>query len=382
MTATEKIKSVMDRFIAADMETGAAAVIMKDGRELARCSCGMADVENNKPFTEDTICRAFSCTKVATGTAAMQLLERGLIELDNPVEWYIPEFSGAVYIKDGEPVKASRAVTLRDLLDMTSGVAYPGESSGKMNEVWWEAEHSYRDGRQISTMEFAKKAGACPLMFEPGEQWQYGASADIFGAVAEAVTGQRYGDYLRENIFQPLGMSDTAFYVPEDKLDRLAVFYEGSGAERHKLSWINLAIFDYTSDPKFQSGGAGLFTTASDYSKLGAALSNGEYNGVQILGRKTIDFMRRNALTQSQRVTFDWDSCRGFGYANFCRTLEDPNAASMIATPGSFGWDGWSGTYILNDPEERMSVIVFVQRAGAGTTSLSKAVVNTAYSCI
>lgn len=386
MTTTESIKNVMDRFIDNGMETGAAAVIMKDGKELARYSCGLADAEKNIPFTEDTICRAFSCSKVATGAAAMQLLERGMIELDNHLEWYIPEFAGARYVRDGKDIPVSRPVTLRDLLNMTSGIAYPGapqEGIDGMNEVWGEADSSYRSGKQITTMEFAKKAGKCPLMFDAGAEWQYGASADIFGAVVEAVTGKRYGDYLRENIFEPLGMNDTAFYVPEDKLDRLAVFYEGTGKDRHVLPWVNLAIFDYTEDPAFQSGGAGIFTTASDYSKLAAALSNGgEYNGAKILGRKTIDFMRRNALTEQQRVTFNWDSCHGFGYANFCRTLEEPNAASITASPGSFGWDGWSGTYILNDPAERMSVVMFIQRAGAGTTSLAKAVINVAYSCI
>lgn len=385
MTAKDKISEVMNRFIDSGVETGAAAVIMKDGRELARYSCGLADAENGIPFTEDTICRAFSCSKVATGTAAMQLLERGLIELDNPLEWYIPSFAGAKYIRGGKEIPASHPITLREVLDMTSGIPYPGdqrEGIGGMNDLWGDLDKSYRDGRQLTTMEFADRAGRCALMFDPGSQWEYGSSADIFGAVVEAVTHRRYGDYLRENIFEPLGMKDTAFYVPEDKLDRLAVFYEDSGERRHKLDWVNLCIYDYTSDPAFQSGGAGIFTTAADYAKLGAALSNGEYNGVRILGRKTIDFMRRNALTPDQRKTFNWDSCRGYGYANFCRTLEDPNAASLIASPGAFGWDGWSGTYILNDPAERMSVIVFLQRAGAGTTSLAKAVVNAAYSAI
>ncbi len=386
MNINERLKTAVDRFVSVENgEAGAAAIIMKDGKELARYSCGFSDIEKGTPFTEDTICRAFSCSKVATGTAAMQLLERGLIELDNHLEWYIPEFSGAHYIRNGEKIPVSRPVTLRDLLNMTSGIAYPGtpqEGIDGMNQLWGEAENSYREGKQITTMEFAKKAGKCPLMFDTGAEWQYGASADIFGAVVEAVTGQRFGDYLRENIFAPLGMEDTGFFVPAEKRDRLGVFYEGAGADRHKLGWINLAIFDYEKEPAFQSGGAGLFTTAADYSKLAAALSNGEYNSVKILGGKTIDFMRQNAITAEQKKTFNWDSCRGYGYANFCRTLEDRNAAGTIATPGAFGWDGWSGTYILNDPDERMSAVLFIQRAGAGTTSLAKAVVNAAYSCI
>ncbi len=386
MDINERLKTVLDRFVSVESgEAGAAAVVMKDGSELARCSCGFSDVEKGVPFTENTICRAFSCSKVATGVAVMQLLERGDIELDNRLEWYIPEFSGARYIRGGKEIPISRPITIRDLLDMTSGIAYPGsprEGIEAMNDLWGEAENSYREGKQITTLEFAKKAGGCPVMFDAGAEWEYGASADILGAVIEVVSGKHFGDHMRENIFEPLGMNDTAFYVPKDKLDRLGLFYDGFGSDRKILEWVNLAIFDYTEDPAFQSGGAGLFTTAADYAKLGAALSNGEYNGVKILGRKTIDFMRKNALTPEQRKTFNWDSCRGFGYGNLCRTLEDGNAASLIASRGAFGWDGWSGTYILNDPDERMSVVMFIQRAGAGTSSLAKAVVNAAYSCI
>lgn len=384
MIDEKRIQQVLDRFVDSGAETGAAAVVTVDGKEAARCESGYADVENNVKFTANTICRAFSCSKVATGVAAMQLLERELIELDNPVEWYIPEFAGAGYMRGVEKIAVSRPVTLRDLLDMTSGVPYPGGGEGiePTNILWGELDESYKNGKQLTTREFAARAGACPLMFDAGKKWMYGASADVFGAVVEAVTGMRYGDYLRENIFAPLGMNDTAFYVPKDKSDRLAVFYEGAGAERHVLDWVNLCIYDYVKDPAFQSGGAGIFSTAADYSKLGAALSNGECGGISVLGRKTIDFMRQNALTAEQRLGFDWDSCRGYGYANFVRTLEDRNKAGLLASVGSFGWDGWSGTYIINDPDEKVSVTVFIQRAGAGTTSLSKAVVNAVYSMI
>ncbi len=380
------MERVLDRFVGGGAETGAAVVVMKDGKEFLRCSRGFADVEGQVPFTEKTICRAFSCSKVATSTAAMQLIERGIINIDDPLEWYIPEFADAVYVRSGKPVKASRQIKLRDLLNMTSGIAYPGdwhEGSQPASDVWGALDNSYKNGAQTSTAEFAKALGKCPIMFDVGEEWLYGSSADVFGAVVQAATGERFGDYLQKNIFEPLGMTDTAFYVPQEKLDRLAVFYDGAGSSRKKLDWVNLCIYDYTADPAFQSGGAGLFSTAEDYSKLGAALSNGgEYGGERILGRKTIEFMRANGLTAQQRATFNWDSCRGYGYANFVRMIEDPNTAGLTATRGAFGWDGWSGTYILCDPDERCSVIVFVQRAGAGTTALSKAVVNAVYSLI
>ncbi|MBR1739368.1 MAG: beta-lactamase family protein [Ruminococcus sp.] len=380
-----KLKNVMHRFVDNGMETGAAAVVMKDGEEALRYSCGLADAEKGLPFKEDTICRAFSCSKVVTGVAVMQLLEKGLISLEDRLEWFVPEFAGASYVRDGKRIAASRPLVLRDLLNMTSGIAYPGapfEGADEMNTLWWELEQSIRNGSSLTTREFAARAGKCALMFDPGEQWLYGSSADVLGAVVESVTGTRFGDYLKENIFDPLGMKDTAFFVPEEKLGRLAVFYDGSGEGRKVLDWVNLCIFDQTSDPAFQSGGAGLFSTAEDYSKLGAALSNGSFKGERVLGRKTIDFLRQNALTPSQAKTFDWDACKGYGYANLMRMVTDRNAASTLVSDGAFGWDGWSGTYILNDPAERLAVVLFVQRAGAGTTALSRAVVNAVYSML
>ncbi len=379
------LKGTIDRFIESGAETGAAAVVMKDGQEIFRYGCGLRDVENDKPFTPDTICRAFSCSKVVTGTAAMQLLERGLIDLDNPIEWYIPEFRDAVYIRDGKEIKASRPIQIRDLLNMTSGIAYPGEGAegiDKVNNVWGELDNSCRTDKSIDTMEFARRLGKCPIMFDTGAEWMYGSSADVFGAVAEAVTGKRFGEFLKENIFEPLCMNDTAFYVPKDKAERLAVLYDGTGENRKPLDWVNLCIYDVNEEPSFQSGGAGLFSTAEDLSKLGAALSCGGYKGTQVLSRKAIDFMRTNGLSASQKKTFNWDSCRGFGYANFVRTHEEPNKSGLLASKGAFGWDGWTGTYILNDPDESLAVVLFVQRAGAGTTALSRAFVNHVYSMI
>ena len=381
----ERLTGIINRFVDSGAETGAAAVVTKDGEPVFRYSYGLADAEKGVAFKENTICKAFSCSKVITSVAAMQLLERGLIQLDNRLEWYFPEFSDAHYIRDGKKIPASRPLVLRDLLNMTSGIAYPGdgrEGGDQISSLWGELDASAKEGRQLTTAEFARKAGKCALVFDTGAEWCYGSGADVFGAVVEAVTGKRYGDYLKENIFKPLGMNDTDFYCPKEKLDRLAVLYDGAGENRKVLDWVNLCIYDYTEDPAFQSGGAGIFTTAEDLAKLGTALSNGSYKGVSVLGRKTIDFMRTGALTDAQKKTFNWDSCKGYDYANFVRTLTDPNKASSLASKGSFGWDGWTGTYILNDPTEKLCTVLFVQRAGAGTTELSRALVNAVYSMI
>ena len=374
----EIIKGIMDKAIADHAENGAAAVITKNGEEVFSCAAGLADVEGGVPFSEETICRAFSCSKIITAVAAMQLIERGLLDTGWDLDWVIPEFSSPFYIRNGEK-KESPKIKIRDLLNMTSGIAYPGdghEGVEGMNDLWGELDKSIKDGKSLTTQEFAAKAGKQALMYPAGGEWMYGSSADIMGAVIEKLSGQRYGDYLRENIFAPLGMEDTAFYVPKGKRGRLAVLYENTAQPPKRPDWVNLCIYDYDKPPAFESGGAGVFTTARDLSKLGAELSCG---GKGVISRSAVRFMQQNGLTDEQRRTFNWDSCRGFGYANLVRTLDDPNAAGLFASTGSFGWDGWTGTYLLNDPKEKISVTVFVQRTGAGTTQLARSIVNAAY---
>ena len=245
--------------------------------------------------------------------------------------------------------------------------------------VWYELDQSYRKGNMMSTAEFAKRAAKCQLLFDVGEKWMYGSSADIMGAVIEAASGMEYRDFLKKNIFEPLGMDDTDFFVPTEKRDRLGRIYECAGKEPKEFTGTNLAIFDFEEKPDFQSGGAGLFSTAEDYAKLGAALST---DGKGIISRKTLDFLSVNSLSEKQRESFTWDSCKGCGYANFMRIVENRNNAGLLVSDGSFCWDGWTGTYLMNDPAEKLSVSITMQRAGAGTTRLAKAVINAAESLI
>lgn len=377
----ERVSEIVERTVKNKSENGAAVVITRDGKPVYSFSSGTADFDKNMSFGTNTICRAFSCSKVVTGTACMMLMERGLLDTSWELGWIIPEFTGAYYVRNGERIE-SPAVRIRDLLNMTSGVAYPGdghEGCDGMNGLWGRLDESIRNGSSMTTLEFAAEAGKQPLMFPAGQEWMYGSSADILGAVVEKVSGMRFSEFLRKNIFAPLRMDDTAFFVPQEKRDRLAFLYETAGNEPKKPSYVNLCIYDYDSAPAFESGGAGLFTTAEDLSKLGAALSDG---GHGIISPRAIDFMRENGLDDEQRKTFNWEAVRGYGYGNLVRCLENRNVAGTLASKGAFGWDGWTGTYLLCDPEERMSVTVFVQRCGAGTTQLARDVVNAAYSLI
>lgn len=382
MLHSKIIKQIINKCIANHEEVGAAFVLTKDKKEVLKYSAGMADKEHGVLMNETTICRAFSCSKVATAIAAMILMERGQLDINWDLERILPEFANPFYIRNGEKIPSSRSIKIRDLLNMTSGIPYPGDCSEGIEEtqkVWSDLDSSIKEGKSLTTLDFARAIGKCPIAFDAGAQWMYGASADVLGAVIEVISGKRLGVFMEKNIFQPLGMRDTAFFVPKEKEDRLSVLYEnGEGTKIFEGS--NLCIYDIDTPPAFESGGAGLFSTAADYAKLGAMLANGgESNGNRILGRKTIEFMATNGLTGHQKSTLNWDSTLGYGYANLVRMVEDKNKAGTLASCGSFGWDGWTGTYLLCDPVERISVTLFVQRCGAGTTQLSRNLVNAVY---
>ncbi len=373
-----KTKAVLERFIEEKKENGAAVVITRHGIPIFSASAGERDVENHLPFTEDTICRAYSCTKVATGMAVMMLVQEGKIDIGERLEVYMPEFEKPYLLKEGNKIDCP-PIRVRDLLNMTSGIPYPGEGTEEMqmtNDLWYRLDQSIRDGNSMTTRGFAKGVAKAPLLFTPGDRWMYGASADVLGALVERVSGMEFADFLEERIFKPLGMTDTAFFVPGEKRDRLAVLYDSAGENPTKPDYVNLCIYDFEEKPAFQSGGAGLFTTAEDYAKLGAELSFGARG---LLGRRTVDFMRENALNSEQRRSFDWESLWGYGYANLVRMVMDRNRAGTLASKGAFGWDGWTGTYILIDPAEELSITLFLQRANSGTTQLSRNLVNAVY---
>ncbi|MBR0146031.1 MAG: beta-lactamase family protein [Eubacterium sp.] len=385
----EHVRKVMDDFIARKEENGASLVVTKGGEPVFTYSAGLADVEQGVPFTEDTICRAYSATKVVTGVACMLLVERGQLDIGERLEVYMPEYAGPYYVREGQRI-ASPSIRVRDLLNMTSGIPYPGDGAegiGETNDLWGRLDESILDGNSMTTQGFAKGVAKAPLMFPAGEKWMYGASADVLGALIERITGQSFGQFLRENILDPLGMKDTAFYVPKEKRDRLAVLYDNAGDHPTKTSYVNLCIYDYEEEPAFQSGGAGLFSTARDFSRFAGGLAGGAMEGdtatdasiKRILQPRTIDFMRENGLKPEQRVSYDWENLWGYGYGNLVRCIENRNQAGSLASVGSFGWDGWTGPYVLIDPDAEISVTLFLQRAGAGTTRLARNVVNAVY---
>lgn len=337
---------------------GCALLITRHGRAEFDARAGFADVEANKPITEDSIFRFYSMSKPITMTALMQLYERGEFSLLDPLYEYIPEFKDmpvAVEQPDGSIAyeKQKQPITIKNLVTMTSGISYPGDDDAGARSI---SKLYDKYDAMPATVDAAKLvATEAALSFQPGEHWKYGFSHDVVGALIEVISGMRFGEYLKKHIFEPIGMTDTGFYVPELKRARLVTAYgnDESGA----LVRITDPDFyeGYYNEPAFESGGGGLAGTARDYSRFCQTLLNGGWSGdSQIIGRKTIKLITTNQLTETQTRDFDWRH-KGFGYGVGMRTMLT-NAATN-GSAGEFGWDGMMGTWMAIDPMEDMTIV-------------------------
>ena len=368
----DRYKSTMNMILQREVESGGApgvsALVLHGDKEIYYGAFGMADREAKRPMGRDTIIRLFSMTKPVTAVAVMILAEHGLIDLRDPISYYLPEFAKQrVWREGGEPVPVKHQATILDMLSMTSGIPYPAdshESGRRMGKLFGELIDRRLKGETVTTRDYVREIAGVPLCFQPGEKWMYGLSADVLGAVVEVVSGMRYGEFLKKEIFDPLEMKDTAFYVPEEKKDRFAQIYlwdQKKGEVAPSLD-CHLGVY-YGEDVAFESGGAGLVSTLEDYSHFATMLSGGgRYGGKRILSENTVKYMRKDALTQEQKVDFAWDSLVGYGYGCLMRTLTDPVKEGVCGNEGTFGWDGWTGNFVVMDPKEQLVLLYFVQR--------------------
>ena len=383
-------KKTMDRLLQKEIDEGRAngvsALVLHKGKELYYYDYGYADKENETPMKRDTIIRLYSMSKPITAAAVMILVERGELDLCDPVSKYICEYKNQkVWTKDGL-VLAERENTIWDLLNMISGIPYPDPSHEpgiQMGVVLQELIKRRKQKEYVDTLAYAKAIATVPLCFTPGERWLYGYSADILGAIVEVVSGMKYGEFLKKEIFEPLEMKDTGFFVPKEKKHRFAKNYkfdENGGLQPYDDS--HLGEY-YEEDVAFESGGAGLVSTIDDYSHFATMLiQKGVYNGKRILGKKTVEFMTQNRLTKEQRVSLVWDSVQGYGYGCLMRVLLDQGVAKTNAPLGEFGWDGWTGNYVTMAPEDELVILYFMQRCDAGMTEVVRKVRMSTYAAI
>jgi CubicO group peptidase (beta-lactamase class C family) len=358
----ELMHSRLKQFVDHGQHAGIVSLIARHGHIVDWQAWGQRDREQRLAMEKDTIFRVYSMTKVVTSAAIMQLHERALLRLDDPVEKYLPALAKRQVMTGGtaeapELVPAKRSITLKDLLTHTSGYIYPGMFGKAPVDGLYEAAKV----TSAATMEeFIDRLARVPLQHQPGERFTYGVSIDVLGAIVAKVSGQAFDAYVAEHITRPLKMVDTAFEVPESKRSRVAKVYtlSKSGA----LEPVNGTQLVMTSldAARMHWGGAGLFSTVGDYARFGQMLLNGgELDGVRVLGRKSVELMMANALTHTPspyRGGTDYD---GFGLGGSVRV--DLARSARLGSVGQFGWTGAATTYFNIDPQEKTIALVFTQ---------------------
>lgn len=366
-------KILRDAIEKQELAGGALLVQDVNGRSLCRLEAGMADREAGRAITENTIFRLYSMTKPVTAVAAMILLERGELCLQMPVGEYLPAFRGQKVWNGGKLEETHRPVLIRDLLQMTSGLTYDGQGSETERQTTRLLEaltDSLFTSHPWTTQEVAGRLGELPLLYQPGTSWKYGLSADVLGAVMEQIAEMPLADFMKKEIFDPLGMEDTGFYVPEEKQGRLAAAYEnGPDGTLIRYTGCHLGIRnDMKVLPAFQSGGAGLASTLEDYGKFARMLlQNGRWENRQILSPRTVEYMTAGKLACCQQREFDqWVGMEGCSYGNLMRKMWDPERTMTLSSRGEYGWDGWLGCHFANCPEDGISIIFMQQKKGVG----------------
>lgn len=380
----QRIREILETSVADGTTAGANVLVMEDGKEVYYTQHGFADIGQKKPIERDTIFRLYSMTKPVTAAAVMILMERGLLDLGQPVADLLPGFQNLSVEKDGKIVPCSEEtpLTVLHLLNMTSGLSYGDDQTvaGRcIADYLDECVARMHTDHAVTTVEFANHIGTFPLAFEPGSSWRYGLSADILGAVVEVVSGQTFGEFMKENIFEPLHMDDTAFWVPEEKQNRLAKVYETVGQGKMELyTGEHLVISNrMEKSPAYEAGGAGLVSTIDDYARFAQMLLNGgSLDGKEILQPETVKFMRTGGLTARQQESFWNIQLDGFTYSHLMRIMAQAGRSVGLARLGEYGWDGWLGCYFANFPEENRCILMMQQKKDSGTIPMTRKIRN------
>ncbi|AUX29304.1 MULTISPECIES: serine hydrolase [Sorangium] len=370
-----RMRDVMSGHVERGDAPGLVTLISRRG-EVHVDAIGVKAVGGDDPMRRDTIFRITSMTKPVTAVAAMILVEECKLRLDEPVDRLLPELSGRKVLQriDGpldETVPASRPITVRDLLTFRMGFGMimgpPGGTpiQRAVREQQLACLGPPKPSTPHAPDEWIRRLGALPLMHQPGERWMYNTGSYVLGVLIARAAGQPLEAFFRERIFEPLGMKDTGFSVPADKLDRLATSYWAS-AEAGALDLHDgVADSQWSRPPVFPDGGAGLVSTADDYLAFGQMLLNkGKHGRERILSRPSVEAMTTDQLTPEQKAASGffpgyWDS-RGWGFGVSIVTRRD----DVTASPGRYGWDGGYGTSWSSDPREDLVGILMTQRAG------------------
>jgi CubicO group peptidase (beta-lactamase class C family) len=383
----QRIAAAVDQSIKDQQIAGAVTMVVRRGKVAWAKSQGMLDRETWKPMPADAMFRICSMTKPITTLAVMMLYEEGRFQLEDPISKYLPEFKNPkVLVKpagggSSYTIPASREITIRDLLRHTSGLTYNwNQDLGKMYDDANVATGIMQYDGTIA--DSVKRLAGQPLLFNPGERWEYSLGVDVLGRLVEVVSGMPLDEFLRSRIFEPLGMKDTYFYLPQEKVGRLATAYgifDGKMTRFPDKPVIDgfltySADYPYNGPKKLFSGGGGLVSTAQDYARFcQMVLDNGTINGKRLLSRKTVELMTHDQLG---KIAPEQGFGLGFGIDGTKAPLDE------LGTPGEFGWGGFFYTSFTIDPKEQMIVIFMAQLHPAGDVNIQNVVKTLAYQAI
>jgi CubicO group peptidase (beta-lactamase class C family) len=348
---------------------GAVTMVSRHGKVVEFDATGKRDIAANAPMQKDSIFRIYSMSKPITGVAMMMLFEEGKWQLNDPVAKYIPEFANLkVYGTDANNNMVlkdqTHPVTMRELMSHSGGFTYGIFSNTPVDKLQREADIL---NVNITLDEFIKRVAKLPLNAQPGTEWHYSISVDIQGYIVQKLSGMPFEEYLEKRIFKPLGMIDTAFYVPKDKLNRFAEFYNYDKDGKFQVEHAGLN-HDFSAKPAFPSGGGGLVSTANDYMRFCQMLLNGgQLDGVRLLSPLTVELMRTNVLAPNVPIL-----APGAGFGLDFAVYTDPVAAGGYYGKGSFWWGGAAGTWFWIDPVNDLIVVGMIQQvAGTGAAAVA-----------
>jgi len=366
----ERLHALMQESVDQKKVAGIVTILARHGKVIDYQTYGSRDLAANAPMTKDVIFRDFSMTKPITGVAMMILYEQGKWLPSDPISKYIPEFA---HLKVYKGVDSSGSLiltdpdhppTMRELMTHTAGFTYGFFGDTPVDKM-------YRDSNLLASpnlQEFINKLAKIPLLYQPGQGWTYSMSMDIQGYIVEKLSGKSLPDFMRENIYTPLGMRDAGFYVPEDKRSRFSVLYRANpNGELTADPSASRRAGDYDVQPPMPSGGGGMVSTAEDYYRFATMLLNhGELDGKRILSPATVKLMTSNHVpTELLTGKFGIGSQvmrPGFGYGYDLAVVFDPPEANLSDGKGTFFWDGAAGTWFWVDPTNDIVFVGMIQR--------------------
>ena len=377
-TRLKRLGTHLRRYVDDGHLPGTNVLVSRGGKVVYHDVYGHRDVERSLPVENDTLYRIYSMTKPITSIALMQLYEKGLLQLKDPISKWIPAFADTQVFVDGDaanPVtrEPAREICVHDLLTHTSGLTYHFHMANTVDEMYRRAGFDWtKSPGDLETQ--CDVVASLPLLFDPGTEWNYSYSTDVVGRIVELVAGVDLDQYFREHIFEPLDMVDTGFCVADSERDRFASCYYPKGKKLKATLLDDAQKSRYLREPTALSGGGGLVSTLGDYHQFTQALLNGgELNGHRIIGRKTLEFMTTNHLpegadlTEYGRPLFSETAYDGVGFGLGLSVVIDPAKAKVLIQKGEYAWGGAASTAFWVDPVEDLTVIFLTQLLPSST---------------